>query len=648
MFLLIHREYSGDEDGSDEEWNSTPTKRRTPAKRCCSVSASPAKSCSKRGKQSCVSSPRKMIHNASTPKKDSSSPKARKTPSTPRRKNQSRKRLAESLVSEEEDQADDGDRWRDMDEEDITPPQPRFRPNRVPGPQLNRTANYTPLELFQLFFSTAVIDTLVKNTNAYGTKKHQGHRESWRTVTKEDMYSYLSLVLYMGIVPLKTLKDFWKGSKLFSLPFPASVMPSRRFLTISRLLHMNDPAVEAANDLKKGTSEYDKLCKVKPLYEQIFAACYTFFHPYQHISIDERMVATKARIGLKQYVRNKPTKWGFKLYVLADSMCGYTLNFFVDGGSDGKPTGKGRAYDVVMRLLTIPFLGKGYKLYVDNFYTSPMLFLDLLQRKIWACGTVRPNVVGYPKKKENDMTEKTPRGTIRWLRKGQLLFVKWVDTRQVTLCSTLHKAYSNDTTKRRVKNSEGQWTVKDVPVPGCIKDYNQYMGGVDLSDALISYYNVIHKTQKWYKTLFYHFVDIATVNAFILHKEMCKLQKRPVLTQKTFREQLISSLAAIGSAPSRLAPSNFPGSCSTVPPNPPSTEDPSATASDYSFGHLPAYFVEQMTDVSPRFRATAGRRTCVVCKRKSPVYCSTCKKTLCFNSLRNCYGDWHRSNSICA
>uniref|UniRef100_A0A3Q4AW74 PiggyBac transposable element-derived protein domain-containing protein n=1 Tax=Mola mola TaxID=94237 RepID=A0A3Q4AW74_MOLML len=550
-------EYSGDEDGSDEEWNSTPTKRRTPAKRCCSVSASPAKSCSKRGKQSCVN------------------------------------------------------RWRDMDEEDITPPQPRFRPNRVPGPQLNRTANYTPLELFQLFFSTAVIDTLVKNTNAYGTKKHQGHRESWRTVTKEDMYSYLSLVLYMGIVPLKTLKDFWKGSKLFSLPFPASVMPSRRFLTISRLLHMNDPAVEAANDLKKGTSEYDKLCKVKPLYEQIFAACYTFFHPYQHISIDERMVATKARIGLKQYVRNKPTKWGFKLYVLADSMCGYTLNFFVDGGSDGKPTGKGRAYDVVMRLLTIPFLGKGYKLYVDNFYTSPMLFLDLLQRKIWACGTVRPNVVGYPKKKENDMTEKTPRGTIRWLRKGQLLFVKWVDTRQVTLCSTLHKAYSNDTTKRRVKNSEGQWTVKDVPVPGCIKDYNQYMGGVDLSDALISYYNVIHKTQKWYKTLFYHFVDIATVNAFILHKEMCKLQKRPVLTQKTFREQLISSLAAIGSAPSRLAP-------------------------------------KQMTDVSPRFRATAGRRTCVVCKRKSPVYCSTCKKTLCFNSLRNCYGDWHRSNSICA
>lgn len=547
----------------------------------------------------------------------------------------------------EEDEADDGDRWHNMDEEDAEPPQPRFRPDRVPGPQLNRTANYTPLELFQLFFSTTVIDTLVKNSNAYDKKKYQGQLERWHPVTRADMYSFLSLVLYMGIVPLKTLKDFWRGSKLFSLPFPASVMSSRRFLAISRVLHMNDPAAEAANDQKKGTSGYDKLCKVKPLYEQILAACYTFFHPYQHISIDERMVATKARIGLKQYVRNKPTKWGFKLFVLADSVCGYTLNFFVDGGRDSEPTGKGRSYDVVMRLLNIPFLGKGYKLYVDNFYTSPTLFLDLLLRKIWACGTVRPNVAGYPKKKQNDINDKTPRGTIRWIRKGDLLFVKWLDTREVTMCSTLHKAFSNDVAKRKVKDADGQWTVKQVPIPGCIKDYNQYMGGVDLSDALISYYNVLHKTQKWYKTLFYHFVDIATVNAFILHKEMCKLQNRPVLTQKGFREQLISSLAEIGSTPHRSAPHNFPTSPPTAPPPSPSAQVPPAPASDPRFGHLPAYFVEQMSDVSPRYRATAGRRSCVVCKRKSPVYCSTCKKTLCFTSLRNCYSDWHRSNGIC-
>lgn len=640
-WLFFYSDDSTDEDSSDDEWNNTPKKRRASRKRPYSASCvSPSlKSPSKKWQQSRRGLP-------STPRKTSF--RASRT--------DAKRGAAGQRAKGGKDETDDEDRWRDVEEEDVEPPQPRFRPERDVGPQLNRTANYTPLELFQLFFSTTVIDTLVRNTNIYGRKKYQGHRKSWVPVTTADMHSFLCLVLYMGIVPLKTLKEFWRGSQLFRLPFPASVMPCRRFLDISRSLHMNDPAVEAANDQRKGTSGYDKLCKIKPLYGQILEACYTFFHPYQHISIDERMVATRARIGFKQYIRNKPTKWGFKLFVLADSICGYTLNFFVYGGRDCNPTGKGVSYDTVMRLLDIPFLGKGYKLYVDSFYTSPTLFLDLLPKKIWACGTIRPNVSGYPKKKTNDIMEKTPRGTIRWLRKGQLLFVKWLDTREVSMCSTLHKAYNNDMTNRKVKDPAGQWTVKQVPIPACIKDYNQYMGGVDLSDALISYYNVLHKTQKWYKTLFYHFVDIATVNAFILHKELCKLQNRTPLKQKSFREQLVLSLAEIGSTPRRSGPRSFPDSPFKVPhaspskvPCPSLSEEavPATPPHAPAFGHLPAYFVEQMSNVAPRSRATAGRRACVVCKRKSPVYCSTCRKTLCFTSFRNCYSEWHRTNSIC-
>lgn len=642
IISFIYREATSYEDSSEEEWNSSATKRGAFGKLRCSDSVSPLsmslRSPSKRREERCMccpGPPGKRINDSSTLPKVSSSVGVFSSG-----EKQAKKELARNEP--------DTDRWHDMDEEDLEPPQPRFRPERVPGPQLNRTANYTPLELFQLFFSTTVIDTLVKHTNANGKKKQQAQQKHWHTVTREDMYSFLSLVLYMGMVPLKAMTDFWKGSKLYRLPFPSSVMPSNRFLAISRSLHINDPAVETANDLKKGTPGYDKLCRIKPLYEQILAACYTFFHSYQHISVDERMVATKARIGLKRYVRNKPTKWGIKLFVLADSSCGYTLNFFVDAGKDPEPTGKGRSYDIVMRILNIPFLGKGYKLYVDNFYTSPTLFRDLLSRKIWACGTLRPNMAGYPKKKGNDMTEKTPRGTIRWIRQGELLFVKWLDARQVNMCSTMHKAYNNDTTMRKVKNAKGEWTVKRVPIPGCIKDYNQYMGGVDLSDALISYYNVLHKTLKWYKTLFYHFVDIATVNAFILHKEMCKLQDRPELKQKAFREQLILSLAGIGSAPRRSAPQNHPGLAVAAPAAPSSSQVPDTTPPTAPTpSHLPAYFVEHMNDVTPRYRATLGRRTCVLCKRKSPVYCSTCKKTLCFTSLRNCYRDWHRSNSIC-
>ena len=57
-----------------------------------------------------------------------------------------------------------------------------------------------------------------------------------------------------------------------------------------------------------------------------------FYQPDRNVSIDERMVKSKARSGIRQYIKDKPTKWGFKLWVLADSQSGYTVDFNVYTG----------------------------------------------------------------------------------------------------------------------------------------------------------------------------------------------------------------------------------------------------------------------------------------------------------------------------
>ena len=141
----------------------------------------------------------------------------------------------------------------------------------------------------------------------------------------------MSLIVYMGVVKCFSFTDYWRGGHLYSLPFPRLLMTGKKFLRISQDLPVPSPQqlCDAANDERRGTGAYDRLGKIKPLYEEMRDSCRRNYHPGQEIAIDERMVASKARTGLKQYMKNKPVRWGYKLFVLADSRNGYTWDFFV-------------------------------------------------------------------------------------------------------------------------------------------------------------------------------------------------------------------------------------------------------------------------------------------------------------------------------
>ena len=127
--------------------------------------------------------------------------------------------------------------------------------------------------------------------------------------------------------------------------------------------------------------------------------------------------------------------------------------------------------------------------------------------------------------------------------------MQWVDSKVVTAITTTGNANDSVQVKRRVTNKNGAWNTVDVRQPQVFAMYNQYMNAVDRSDQILATHNVQRKCSRWWKTLFYHLIDIAVVNSFILFREhQQKNPDNPALkriseySQGDFREEIIRGI----------------------------------------------------------------------------------------------------------
>ena len=210
------------------------------------------------------------------------------------------------------------------------------------------------------------------------------------------------------------------------------------------------------------------------------------------------MVRSKARFSFRQYIRNKPTKWGFKLWCLCDSHNRYTLSFSVYRGKNGEvrsPNGLG--YDVVVSLMQ-DYLSQGYSLYIDNFFTSPTLVSDLYDLGVHATGTLDCTRTGVPAEipsLKKEMAKKfVRRGDGAYVRDGVCIYAVWKDTECVSVMSNEHPGHYESKVTRNVKDKDGVNQKKEVPIPAIVYSYNRFMNSVDRSDQLIKNYNILHQT----------------------------------------------------------------------------------------------------------------------------------------------------------
>jgi hypothetical protein len=150
-------------------------------------------------------------------------------------------------------------------------------------------------------------------------------------------------------------------------------------------LHFADNSVRHDRD-----EEYDRLWKIRAVFDTLNQAYAKFYNPSEHLALDEVTVKFKGRVIFRQYIPKKRKRFGIKIYKLCDE-CGYTYDMRVYLGKDSRSaTDDMTATHATVRHLTCRVEGLGHKLFMDNFFSSPRLYDDLEKRKINSCGTVRP------------------------------------------------------------------------------------------------------------------------------------------------------------------------------------------------------------------------------------------------------------------
>lgn len=523
----------------------------------------------------------------------------------------------------------------------VTIPPCRFEadPNAEPD---DRTA----LSYFYDFFSEECFDLIVHETNLYSMQLSG----TPLNVDKNAIKGFIGIQLLMGIIDLPAITDFW--SRRFRQQTIADVMSLKKFLKIRRFIHF------ANNE----DQDDDPFFKIRPIAELVRRNCINV-PPEKKYSVDEMMVPYKgSKAGSKkQYMPKKPCKWGFKLFVRS-GISGIVYDFFPYCGSssfrgiDFTPKEEAMSFSaqIVLALcksIQDPPLST---VFCDNFFTSLSMMVYLREEfGILALGTIRANRTSKAPLLSEKEIKKKGRG---WYEeysdnKKNIALIQWMDSKPVLLTSTFVSA---DPVEKILRWSKADRAKVEVDCPQIVKEYNRHMGGVDLSDMLISLYRTPFRSHRWYLPLFAQLLDICTDNAWLMYRRNKNAQKgsdmetnddtgssqkekkknTSTLSLKDFRadiaEQLIrDTRRKKGASKSLFIKSLKNGFDRSSSPSVSGTGkfSPKANCSQAEVQHFPSY---------------TKKGKCREChKNQTTVYCEICDKRLCFVPKRNCYLSYH-------
>ena len=148
-----------------------------------------------------------------------------------------------------------------------------------------------------------LLELIVEQSNLYA---HQNGRNF--TVTKEELKAFLGINFVMAINKLPTIAEYWRVDNLIGNDGIQNTMIRNHFCEILQDLHFADNRLSQA---------------FKIMIDHLNSKVSDVLSNDSEQSIDEHMVKFKGRSRMKQYIKSKPIKCGFKFWFHCSSKSGY-------------------------------------------------------------------------------------------------------------------------------------------------------------------------------------------------------------------------------------------------------------------------------------------------------------------------------------
>ncbi|KAL2719344.1 piggyBac transposable element-derived protein 4-like [Vespula squamosa] len=252
---------------------------------------------------------------------------------------------------------------------------------------------------------------------------------SWRDVENAEFWAFIVVIINMDTMPLTNLQEYWSRDNVSYIPFYPETFTRDRFNQVFWMLHLT--TIPTNN-----TNPRSRLQQVSCFLDYINPKFLDYFIPDEQICVDESTVKFKGRISFIAYNSKKPTKWGIRIYTLADSNTGYICCILPYYGSlitellvrFDLPVSSRIPLHLYKMLEKIPSV-QGYHMYTDRYYISYVLAQELAKLKCHIIGTILTNRKELPSGIKKTKFVKT--FTVSYPRNNTLLLA-WKDKRPVT------------------------------------------------------------------------------------------------------------------------------------------------------------------------------------------------------------------------